>query len=486
MKARKTLDGLVIAAGGAYVLLFLFSATLRLIYPYEVEWNEGVVLDHAIRVLTGKPIYAAPSLDFAAFVYTPLYYYVTALLMKIGGVGLWSGRLISILATLLTAGIAGRIVQRETHSNFLAFSGIALYLAFYHITGFFYDIVRMDALALLLVVISVYAVMYVRQGYLIAALFAVLAYFTKQQMIYIVPAIAIGLAFRHKKQALWFSILSIGFILFSTLAFNWTTNGWYRFYTLTIPGIKAAQSFSWITAIEFSPKWIFGSLGLFTLVILIVMVMRGKKNTQNNWPILLGAFVMALISSAMSIGNSGGYQNVFMPLTLMIAIVFPLSIHIIANTLPEWSGLARGIILLAFLSLAYNPLGEKMLFASARQLHAGDEFIAKLKAIPGDVWIPFHGYIGTLAGKPTHVHFMAMNDALVPHDATSQRFQHEIDSSLAAHCFSAVILDEEKVYRWDSVQHYMRSASIFTTPNIFLSRIGEAGTRPDYIYLPSP
>src|ERR1019366_3296748 len=132
-------------------------------------------LDHAIRVLTGKPIYAAPSLDFAAFVYTPLYYYVTALLMKIGGVGLWSGRLISILATLLTAGIAGRIVQRETHSNFLAFSGIALYLAFYHITGFFYDIVRMDALALLLVVISVYAVMYVRQGYLIAALFAVLA-----------------------------------------------------------------------------------------------------------------------------------------------------------------------------------------------------------------------------------------------------------------------------------------------------------------------
>jgi hypothetical protein len=486
MKARRVLDWLVYVTGGAYVLLFLFSAALRLIYPYEVEWNEGAVLDHAIRVLTGKPIYAAPSLDFAAFVYTPLYYYATALLMKISGIGLWSGRLISILATLLTAGIAGRIVQRETHSNVLAFSSIALYLAFYHITGFFYDIVRMDALALFFVAVCVYAAMYVRRGYLVAALFVVLAYLTKQQMIFIVPAIAFGLMFRNRKQAIWFSVLSTGIILLSTIVFNWTTNGWYRFYTLTIPGIKAAQSFSWITAIEFFPKWVFGSLGLFTLVILIVIVMRGKKNTQNNWPILLGAILMALISSAVSIGNSGGYQNVFMPITLMIAILFPISIDAISKTLPEWPALARAIILLAFLSLAYNPLGEKMLFASGRQRQAGDDFIAKLRSIPGDVWIPFHGYIGSLAGKPPHVHFMAMNDALVPHDSTSARFQREIDSSLAAHRFSAVILDEENVFRWDSIQHYTRSSDIFSTPNVFLSRIGEVGTRPDHIYLPSP
>jgi hypothetical protein len=195
---------------------------------------------------------------------------------------------------------------------------------------------------------------------------------------------------------------------------------------------------------------------------------------------------MAVFSSAISIGNFGGYQNVFMPLMLMIAIVFPLSIHIISDALPEWRALAPGIILLALLSLMYNPLGEKMLFASARQRHAGDEFIAKLRSMPGDVWIPFHGYIGTLAGKPSHVHFMAMNDALVPHDSASILFQHQIDSSLAAHSFSAIILDEESVYRWDSVRHYARSSSIFSVPNVFLSRIGEAATRPNYIYLPTP
>ena len=485
MKTRKALDWLVYTVGGAYVLLFLFAAILRLVYPYEVEWNEGAVLDHAIRVISSKPIYAAPSLDFTSFVYTPFYYYVVALVMKIGGVGLWAGRLISILSTLFTAAIAEGLYS-ETSSSLLAFTSVALYIAFYHITGFFYDIVRMDALAVFLVAVSLYAALYVRRGYLIAAVFAALAYFTKQQMLFIVPALAIGLAFRSKKQALWFSIVSVVVIILGTFTFNAATNGWYKFYTLTIPSMKAAQGFSWLTAIEFLPKWIFSALGLFTLIILIAITSHGKKNLKEHWPILWAAYAMALLSTAISIGNFGGYQNVFMPLTLMIAIMFPLCIHTISNALPEWSGLTRGIILLAFLSLAYNPLGEKMLFASAHQRQGGDEFIAKLKSIPGDVWIPFHGYISTLAGKPTHVHFMAMNDALVPHDSASLRFQNEIDSSLAAHCFSVIILDEESVYHWDSIAHYARSKAIFNTPNIFLSRIGEAGTRPNYIYLPTP
>ncbi len=486
MKTRKVLDGLINATGGAYILLFLFAAILRLVYPYEVEWNEGAVLDHALRVISNKPIYAAPSLDFTSFVYTPFYYYVVALVMKIGGIGLWSGRLISILSTLFTALIVGRIVKRETSSSMLAFTSVALYLAFYHITGFFYDIVRMDALAVLLVAVSVYAALYVRRGYLLAALFATLAYFTKQQMLFIVPAVAIGLAFRDKKQALWFSIVSVALLFSGTFILNVVTNGWYKFYTLTIPSIKAAQDFSWLTAMEFFPKWIFSALGLFTLIILITTAMRGKGNLRDQWPILWAAYLMALISSAISIGNFGGYQNVFMPCTLMIAILFPLCIHTISNALPEWPGLTRGIIFLAFLSLAYNPLSEKMLFANAHQRRGGDAFVAKLKTIPGDVWIPFHGYIGTFAGKSTHVHFMAMNDALVPHDSTSLRFQREIDSSIAAHRFSTIILDEESVYQWDSIAHYARSSKMFTTPNVFLSRIGEAGTRPNYIYVPTP
>jgi 4-amino-4-deoxy-L-arabinose transferase-like glycosyltransferase len=486
MKNRSQLDWLVYFAGSAYVILFLFSAGLRLIYPYEVEWNEGAVLDHAIRIVTNKPIYAAPSLDFTAFVYTPLYYYATALLMKIGGVGLWSGRVISIIATLLTAKIMGRIVHRETSSSLLAFTSVALYIAFYHLTGFFYDIVRMDALAICLVTGSIYAALYLRRGYLIAAVLVALAYFTKQQMIFALPALLLGLAFRSRKHAAWFGILSVGLILFGSITYNWGTNGWYGFYTTTIPGMKAAESFSWLTAFEFFPIWIVSTMGLFTLVLLVAIIIIGKKNLRGIWPILWSMTLMALISSALSIGNFGGYRNVFMPLTMMLAIVFPIGIKVIADAFPDRPRLVHILILLGFLSLVYNPLGEKMLFASARQRQAGDEFIEKLEAIPGDVWIPFHGYIGALARKQMHVHYMAMNDALVPHDSTSMRFQRQIDSALTAHRFSAIILDEQSVYRWDSVSHYVQTSSVFKTPNVFLSRIGDASTRPDHIFLPAP
>jgi hypothetical protein len=209
--------------------------------------------------------------------------------------------------------------------------------------------------------------------------------------------------------------------------------------------------------------------------------------------VIIICYLLATISAAIGFGNFGGYKNVVMSLAATIAILFPISANIISEGFSKFMGenirgegqLASAIMLLAFLSLVYNPLGQKMLFASSKQRRGGDEFIAKLKEIPGDVWIPFHGYIGRLAGKQSHVHFMAMNDALVPHDTTSVRFQHEIDSSLAAFRFSAVILDEENVFHWDSVNHYVRSAAILETPNVFLSRIGDAQTRPQFIYLPA-
>ncbi len=490
MKRRTVFEGLAYIAGGAYAALFFFAAILRLLYPYEVEWMEGSILDHAIRILQGKPIYAPPSLDFVAWMYTPFYYYVTALAMKIGGTGLWAGRAVSIAATLLTVLLVGLIIHRETSRSsngawFLPISGAMLYLAFYHITGFYYDTVRMDALALLLVVASVYAALYLQRGYLIAAVFAVLAYFTKQQMIFILPALGIYFLIRKRRQAMLFTLVVLALLFLGTYTLNAATDGWYRFYTYTVPSMKAAGDFSWRDALEFFPITMFGTLGLFMLVILAAILLRQGIWRDHNMIALLAGAVLAMASASLSLGNPGGYKNVLMPLAAMIAILFPLCVERISENVRVSPSFAPALMFLAFLALAYNPVGEKMLFASARQRNAGNEFIAVLRQIPGDVWIPFHGYLGTMAGKPTHPFFMAMNDALVPQDARSLRFRREIDSSLAAHRFSAIILDEEHAFHWDSIPHYTRARAIFQTPNVFLSRLGDAATRPQFIYLPA-
>ena len=81
-----------------FVLGFLALAALRVTYPFELEWQEGGMLDHVLRVLAGQPLYVEPSLEFIAFPYTPLYFHVSALACKVLGVGLPALRVVSILA----------------------------------------------------------------------------------------------------------------------------------------------------------------------------------------------------------------------------------------------------------------------------------------------------------------------------------------------------------------------------------------------------
>src|SRR5262245_34590975 len=90
--ARILLDGLLdltlerillalgILASFAAFALFVRVVAGRLTHPYDIEWMEGGMLTHSLRLLEGRPIYAAPSADFISYVYQPLYAMVVAAL----------------------------------------------------------------------------------------------------------------------------------------------------------------------------------------------------------------------------------------------------------------------------------------------------------------------------------------------------------------------------------------------------------------------
>src|SRR5439155_14413345 len=90
----------------ARVLLFLVSAAAlvnlafaigrRLVYPYDLEWMEGGMLCHALRVVQREPIYAEPSARFVSFAYTPLYPILLGLLAPVAGVGYVPARAVSV------------------------------------------------------------------------------------------------------------------------------------------------------------------------------------------------------------------------------------------------------------------------------------------------------------------------------------------------------------------------------------------------------
>ena len=78
MEERRTfwqlLPWFVFAAAGLYqVGLLVYAIAGRVSYPYDLEWMEGGMLHHALRIQEGHSLYAPPSIDFIPYLYTPLY-----------------------------------------------------------------------------------------------------------------------------------------------------------------------------------------------------------------------------------------------------------------------------------------------------------------------------------------------------------------------------------------------------------------------------
>ena len=65
-------------AAAAAVAAFALLAVRRATYPYPIEWLEGGAVEHVRRILQGRALYPAPSVDFVAYPYPPLYFRLSA------------------------------------------------------------------------------------------------------------------------------------------------------------------------------------------------------------------------------------------------------------------------------------------------------------------------------------------------------------------------------------------------------------------------
>ena len=88
-----------------YALVFLVVATMRLMYPFELEWIEGAYVDQALRIAQGHFPYSPPNIFLIPISKTPIFFYLSAGLMKVLGTGFLAPRLISILSTIGTCGL---------------------------------------------------------------------------------------------------------------------------------------------------------------------------------------------------------------------------------------------------------------------------------------------------------------------------------------------------------------------------------------------
>jgi 4-amino-4-deoxy-L-arabinose transferase-like glycosyltransferase len=481
------LKWLLVAASVWYVGSYLVVALLRIGYPFELEWMEGAVADHVLRILTGRPLYVSPSVEFVPFIYAPFYFYVSAGFAKVLGFSLFPLRLVSFLSSLACCATTYVFVRRETGSWYFGLIAAGLFAATFRAAGAWLDIARSDSLFLALSLGALYQARFSESGAGLAAagvLFA-LAFHTKQTALFIaLPVVAWSLA-THRRRSLpligTFAVLAGGAVPVLNRAYH----GWYNYYVFELPSHQPLLS---DVLLRFWTRDLLLTVPVL-LVLAAVLLARRCPDSERRarfFYLLAGAGMVA--AAWFGRLHRGGYDNALLPAYAGLATLGVLCAWALTRPReaprPGRKALTLAVYcacLVQFGLLWYNPA---MQVPSRRDAQAGRELVATLAGLPGEIFMPQHGYLPELAGKRSFAHQMAICDVLnAGPSAASDRLLSDIAQAIGQHRFSAIVLDYPFILQEVVLAHYRPQHQIFSSDDVFWPRTG-LRTRPEGILVP--
>lgn len=468
---------------------FLCLAVLRLPYPFELEWLEGGVLQHVERVVAGAPIYVPPSLDFTPFSYPPLYFHVAAVPARILGAGFLPLRLVSLVAALGALALIFAIVRRSTRRSFPAVVAAGLFAATYAAGGFWIDLARLDALALLLLLLGVYLVWFHpgRAGSVAAGTAFALSVLTKQSALVCVVPLTVFLLVVRRRQGLWLAAALAGLLVGTALAFDAASHGWYSYYVFRLRSGMLLGSIHWASLASFwmrdlaAPLGIAAALGLFYF---LRRVPRWRRDVEGVRLALAGGLVLDAWASRM---DASVFSNGSIPAHAAVVILAGLGLHEAlelrdgATRRGALTALGLGLaVLLQFAGLGYRPADA---LPTARDRRAGELLVERLRTVKGRMFLPQHPYLLERAGLRTHAHAGCLDDVRRGDPRGHGRaLAAALDSALAGQRFTVVVLDNDWL-RAEVEQGYACAGQVFRDPRGFRtvsgSRVG-----PEFVYVP--
>jgi 4-amino-4-deoxy-L-arabinose transferase-like glycosyltransferase len=490
------LKGLVVIMSCVYVLMYLYVALSRMGYRYELEWTESGLADEVAAVTQSCMPYREPSVRFVPFLYTPIYFYVSALVSVVTGPGFFPLRLVSFLASLGCFWIIFRMVKRRTGTLFPAIVSVGLFAATYRATGAWLDIGRVDSLFLLFLLLFIDYCDPVTGGLrrnpcapLLAALLAAIAYFTKQTAVVIcLPVLAFFVLMDWKRGLLALGA-TVGLIVIPHYLLDFLSDGWYGYYTVRL----LQQQTEWLKSV-FVSFWQHDlAQTLPTVCFLGALPLLSPHARQRDRGYFIFVLLGTLAGSFLLRAKIGGYENVLLPLYAVVAILSGIGLGLIADenekpSMGERWALQSAIciaVLVQFLVLKYNPLEQ---IPSRADELAADAYVGELQKIPGQVYIPNHGYLAARAGKASFAHGSAVWDVMRGNVDTRGRkvLERKLAESISRKEFSLIILDQpEWVYLPDVSRYYEFAATNLEKMSPFWPVTG-LRTAPSYVFAPKP
>jgi hypothetical protein len=501
---------LILALPALYQLALLAQAIAgRVGYPYDLEWMEGGMLHHALRIRLGEGIYVPPSIDFIPYLYTPLYPTLLALFGGPFGVSYALGRAISIAGLIGIVGIAiASLLGEPPRRAAAAWTGIALALglfaAFYPFVEGWYDVVRADTFFLFMITAAIAGLPSwskaddgiaghgkVAAG---AALMA-LAFFCKQTGIfYVAFGGLVVLAVNWRRLPIYVAMAGlIG--LGGVWLLNQSTDGWFWTY---VSEIHRAHDFN---ADRFYRSfrlilWHFPALTIVVATTLGVVAFTAYRTGEvptaaRPFALWTAAFALSTLVGAIGWGTQFAHFNAYMPALLHGSLAAGAAIPAMLACVQLLGGPRRraGSIATVCAMLTALPLAITCVTArwnparfipTVADVAAGHRLIQRIEAIEGDVWMPSHPWYAVLAGKVPHVHRMGIKDVTTGQTRTIAG----LDGKLHQHGFAAVVLDNRDLHTEIDLRRDYRPA--FVLPAEERPRLYTGATVvPDAIWIPA-
>ncbi|MBD3168881.1 MAG: hypothetical protein GF307_05320 [candidate division Zixibacteria bacterium] len=458
-KANTWLSRLLYIVAGIYILAFIATAIMRMGYPFELEWQEGAIVDHCVKALNGYPLYVKPTMAFVPNIFTPLYYYISANVMGLTGTGFLAPRVVSTVSILVSAFFIFASVWRLTGRKTGAFLSAAILIAAFNFTGCWYDLAHVDSLYLFMLSAAVYCMLRKSSSFsAIASVLFALAYFTRQTAIVTIGFAFLYYLFYNRKQLITFVIPGAALFFILSYIFYNSSGGWYYYYAIKLffghPGDYSKFLTFWAD--------IFIGGALIPVLIFIYFHIRKKDipelyYREEAWPLY---FITAgmLIESLFTNAHYGATGNAAFPLIAGASIVLGYSFDGLKRLSQDKKPMGFTVAIIAvFLQFAifFYPPHKKVPAKPDRQ--AGEEFISLLKGIEGNVYIRDHGYYNRLAGKDTFAHSAAVQNVIISADIEygglnpAHTLRNEMIRRLAHGHFDAVILDNRFAFPEDSL-----------------------------------
>ncbi|MFZ0546360.1 MAG: hypothetical protein WAM60_13025, partial [Candidatus Promineifilaceae bacterium] len=419
-------------------------------------------------------------------------------------------RLLSFIATMLTAVLIFYIGRRESGDWAVSLVGAALFLAGYRITGGWYEVARVDPLYNFLMMAGIACAIYGRKSHRLAGLAGLLlalSFLTKQNGLF-AAAVTEGYLFLvSPEDTLWFglafTLTAVPPVLFLLL----TTNGWFTHYVVDVAYASPIDRSRIFDTVRIQ---LFGTMLIPWLAYLlagITAVFKEKWRVIQNQPWLL--FIgMALFISISGRASVGGALNNLIPAWAFLCLAPALLAGIIAKLPNAQTDYSRRL-LASRTAWQYSPLYLALIFQFSLTLGtplallkgelrpgiyrpteamktAGDDFVERLEGIDGPVWVMMHPYYALLTGQEEPgVHIQSLWHARLRGETP---LPDDLVGRIQSHYYAAIVSDNSGDFERDPPLEALlnacyRPASTLTAADAPITITG-VPLRPQVIYVP--